>query len=181
MPELDLVIRGGTLVDGTGALPRVADVGILDGRIAQIGQITATAAEEVDAAGLLVAPGWVDVHTHYDGQATWEHKILPSSAMGVTTVVFGNCGVGFAPVRPQDRDTLVRLMEGIEDIPGTALHEGLRWRWEAKSVNSRSLDLRLRTPPGHFFICGSGSIVRRCFPSSQRKRIQVVFESVALR
>jgi N-acyl-D-aspartate/D-glutamate deacylase len=125
----DLVIRNGVLADGTGAPLREADVAISDGRVAGVGTVSGKGAEEIDAAGALVAPGWVDIHTHYDGQATWDPHLFPSSALGVTTVVFGNCGVGFAPVRPADRDRLINLMEGVEDIPGTALHEGLSWEW----------------------------------------------------
>ncbi len=128
--EFDLVIRGGTVADGTGAPLRDADVAIRDGKIVAVGQIDGRGQREIDAAGLLVAPGWVDVHTHYDGQATWDTRLAPSSDHGVTTVVFGNCGVGFAPVRPQEHERLIQLMEGVEDIPGTALHEGLAWNWE---------------------------------------------------
>ena len=125
----DLVIRNGLLADGTGAPLRDADVAIAGGKIVEVGEVSGRGAEEIDAAGALVAPGWVDIHTHYDGQATWDQHLYPSSNNGVTTVVFGNCGVGFAPVRPENRDRLVRLMEGVEDIPGTALHEGLPWTW----------------------------------------------------
>ncbi|HET9630138.1 MAG TPA: amidohydrolase family protein [Novosphingobium sp.] len=131
MSQVDLVFRGGMVVDGTGAAPRRADVAVSEGLIVAVGEVSARGREEVDATGLMVAPGWVDIHTHYDGQATWEERLMPSSNLGATTVVFGNCGVGFAPVRPQDRDRLVVLMEGIEDIPGTALHLGLDWRWES--------------------------------------------------
>ena len=127
----DIVIRGGRIADGTGRAPFVADVAIRDGQIAEVGDVKATGAEEIDAAGLLVTPGWVDIHTHYDGQATWEQRMVPSSLHGTTTVVMGNCGVGFAPVRPTDHDRLIRLMEGVEDIPGTALHAGLKWDWES--------------------------------------------------
>ena len=126
----DLVIRGGTLVDGTGGPERTADVGIADGRIVEVGQIAKGAARsEIDADGALVTPGFVDIHTHYDGQATWDSHLQPSAGHGVTTVVMGNCGVGFAPVKETDHDTLIELMEGVEDIPGAALHEGLPWDW----------------------------------------------------
>ena len=127
----DLVIRGGMVFDGTGGPPRHADIAIEGGRIAQVGQVAARGAEEIDASGLMVTPGWVDIHTHYDGQITWDSRMTPSSTLGATTVVAGNCGVGFAPVRPQDHDTLIRLMEGVEDIPGAALHAGLSWQWES--------------------------------------------------
>jgi N-acyl-D-aspartate/D-glutamate deacylase len=126
---LDLIIRGGTLIDGTGAPRRTADVGIADGKIVEVGRIDGTATNEVDADGALVTPGFVDIHTHYDGQATWAPQLQPSSGHGVTTIVMGNCGVGFAPVKPQDHDQLIELMEGVEDIPGAALHEGLPWDW----------------------------------------------------
>ncbi|GAC1315234.1 MAG: amidohydrolase family protein [Acidimicrobiales bacterium] len=125
----DLVIRGGTVVDGTGRPSRTADVAVRDGRIVEVGRVDGAGATEVDADGALVTPGFVDIHTHYDGQATWDSSLLPSSNHGVTTVVMGNCGVGFAPVRPGDHDQLIELMEGVEDIPGAALHEGLAWDW----------------------------------------------------
>jgi len=131
MAEYDLVVRGGTVADGTGATLRTADVAVRDGRIVEVGRVGGTGTREVDADGALVAPGWVDVHTHYDGQAVWDRQLAPSSCQGVTSVVFGNCGVGFAPVRPDQHDVLVRLMEGVEDIPGAALHEGLSWEWES--------------------------------------------------
>jgi N-acyl-D-aspartate/D-glutamate deacylase len=136
MPSYDLVVRGGTVVDGTGAPPRAADVAVRDGVIVEVGTVAAaddhaeSAARTIDAAGALVTPGFVDIHTHYDGQATWDSHITPSAWHGVTTVVMGNCGVGFAPVRAADHDRLVELMEGVEDIPGAALHEGLSWEWE---------------------------------------------------
>ena len=129
--EHDLVVRGGTVVDGTGAERRAADVAVDDGRITAVGDVAAGGREELDATGLLVTPGWVDVHTHYDGQVTWDPMLTPSSWQGVTTVVMGNCGVGFAPVRPDRHDWLIALMEGVEDIPGTALAEGISWGWES--------------------------------------------------
>ncbi|MBI1197602.1 MAG: amidohydrolase family protein [Phenylobacterium sp.] len=127
----DLVIRGGTVVDGTGAPGFEADVGVRDGRIAAVGRIAGAGAEEIDARGQIVTPGFVDVHTHYDGQATWDERMQPSSWHGVTTVVMGNCGVGFAPCRPGDHDRLIRLMEGVEDIPFPVLADGLPWNWES--------------------------------------------------
>jgi N-acyl-D-aspartate/D-glutamate deacylase len=131
MAQADFVIRNGLVVDGSGRAPIIADVAFKDKQILSVGRFTGDADEEFDATGLVVAPGWVDIHTHFDGQATWESHLTPASRMGCTTVVFGNCGVGFAPVRLQDRNRLIRLMEGIEDIPGTALHEGLDWSWES--------------------------------------------------
>jgi N-acyl-D-aspartate/D-glutamate deacylase len=128
----ELVIKGGTVVDGTGAAPRTADVAVDDGVISEVGRVDATGARRVvDADGLLVAPGWVDVHTHYDGQATWDDVLAPSAWHGVTSVVMGNCGVGFAPAPPDRHEWLIGLMEGVEDIPGTALAEGIQWEWES--------------------------------------------------
>ena len=128
---LDVVVRGGTLVDGTGGPRRTADVGIRGGRIVEIGRVAGRATRELDADGLLVTPGWVDVHTHYDGQVTWDSLLSPSCWHGVTSVVMGNCGVGFAPAATDRHDWLIGLMEGVEDIPGTALAEGIRWEWES--------------------------------------------------
>ncbi len=128
----DLVIRGGTVVDGTGGPSRTADVAVDDGIITAVGDLESAAAQRtIDADGLLVTPGVVDVHTHYDGQVTWDPLVTPSSWHGVTTIVMGNCGVGFAPVRPGSQEWLVQLMEGVEDIPGTALTEGITWGWES--------------------------------------------------
>lgn len=131
MSKFDLVIRGGTVLDGTGADAQRADIAVANGHIAEIGQIQGSAVREISADGALVTPGFVDIHTHYDGQATWANRMSPSSHHGVTTAVMGNCGVGFAPVRPADHDVLIELMEGVEDIPGIALHEGLPWSWES--------------------------------------------------
>jgi N-acyl-D-aspartate/D-glutamate deacylase len=131
MPIHDLLIRGGTVVDGTGGSPYAADVAVTRGRIIAVGKVEGPAQRTVDADGALVTPGFVDVHCHYDGQATWDSQIVPSAWHGVTTVVMGNCGVGFAPVRETDRERLIELMEGVEDIPGSALHEGLEWDWES--------------------------------------------------
>jgi N-acyl-D-aspartate/D-glutamate deacylase len=127
----DLVVRGGLVVDGSGRAPFEADVGVRDGLVAAIGSIAGLATEEIDGRGKIVTPGFVDIHTHYDGQATWEQQMQPSSLHGVTTVVMGNCGVGFAPCKPDDHDRLIRLMEGVEDIPFPVLSEGLRWTWES--------------------------------------------------
>ena len=126
----DLVIRGGTVVDGSGGKPFTADVAVDGGLISLVGKVDAQGREEIDATGLIVTPGFVDVHTHYDGQATWDAEMAPSSWHGVTTVVMGNCGVGFAPARPDRHEWLISLMEGVEDIPGTALAEGMKWDWE---------------------------------------------------
>ncbi len=137
---LDLKVVGGTVVDGTGAAARTADVGIRDGRIVEVGRVTAAATRTLDADGALVTPGFVDLHTHYDGQASWDGALAPSSLHGVTTAVMGSCGVGFAPVHDADHDALVKLMEGVEDIPGTALHEGLTWGWRSYGEYLDALD-----------------------------------------
>jgi N-acyl-D-amino-acid deacylase len=140
---LDTVIRGGTVVDGTGAAPFGADVGIRDGRIVAIGQIAEDAGNEIDAAGAVVTPGFFDLHTHYDGQVTWDDALEPSATNGITTVVVGNCGVGFAPVRPTDHESLIDMMEGVEDIPGSALSVGIPWgRWETFGEYLELLDER---------------------------------------
>jgi N-acyl-D-aspartate/D-glutamate deacylase len=127
----DLKIRNGLVFDGDGAEPLRADIGVRNGRIAEIGACAAGADRTIDAEGAIVTPGFIDLHTHYDGQISWDEEMRPSVNFGVTTVLMGNCGVGFAPVRPRDHDRLIRLMEGVEDIPGTALHEGIRWGWES--------------------------------------------------
>lgn len=134
----DLKITGGTVVDGTGADRFTADVAVKDGKIVEIRRrgpsdppLEGNATETIDATGKIVAPGFVDIHTHYDGQVSWDSVLEPSSNHGVTTVVAGNCGVGFAPVRPGSEEWLIALMEGVEDIPGTALTEGITWGWES--------------------------------------------------
>src|SRR6187397_1432006 len=127
----DLVIRGGTVADGKGGELFEADVAISGGRITEVGKVVAKGKEEIDARGKLVAPGFVDVHTHYDGQVTWSQDITPSSQNGVTTAIMGNCGVGFAPCRPSDHVRLIQLMEGVEDIPEPVLSAGIPWAWES--------------------------------------------------
>ena len=144
MPEFDVVIRGGTVVDGTGGAPRDADVALSGNKIAAIGHIPGAGHEEIDARGKLVTPGFVDIHTHYDAQAVWDSHMAPSSWHGVTTAVMGNCGVGFAPCKPEDRERLVELMEGVEDIPGAVMHEGLTWEWESFGEYLDALDRRGR-------------------------------------
>ena len=136
----DLVIRGGTLVDGSGDAPYQADIAVTDGTILAIGQDLRRGVEEIDARGRIVTPGFVDVHTHYDAQVTWSNRINPSSWNGVTTVMIGNCGVGIAPCKPHQRDKLVELMEGVEDIPEPVLTEGLPWNWETFSDYLDALD-----------------------------------------
>jgi N-acyl-D-aspartate/D-glutamate deacylase len=155
MSTHDLVIRGGTVVDGTGAAPRTADVAVTDGIVTAVGRVDGPAHRTLDADGLLVTPGFVDIHAHYDGQASWDERMIPSSWHGVTTVVAGNCGVGFAPVRPADHQRLIELMEGVEDIPGVVLDEGLSWQWETfpdfmDVIGARrfDIDVALQVPHG---------------------------------
>jgi len=154
MQQYDLVIRGGRIVDGTGADAYVGDVAIDDGLIVDIGDVVGAGREEIDAAGHIVTPGFVDIHTHYDGQAAWSEALSPSSLHGVTTAVMGNCGVGFAPCRVADHDRLIRLMEGVEDIPFPVLTEGLPWNWESfpdylESLSARSFDIDLAAQLPH--------------------------------
>jgi N-acyl-D-aspartate/D-glutamate deacylase len=138
----DIVIRGGTIMDGNGGTPFIGDVAVKDGKIAAVGIVSGNGAEEIDATGLSVTPGFVDIHTHYDGQAMWDSHLAPSSWHGVTTVVMGNCGVGFAPVRKNTQDAVVALMEGVEDLPGPCLNEGLDWTWESFAEYLTALERR---------------------------------------
>lgn len=171
MTAYDVIIRNGLIVDGTGDTPFEADVGVRNGLIADIKPgLEGSANQEFDASGKLVTPGFVDVHTHYDGQATWDTYLQPSSNLGATTVVMGNCGVGFAPCRPADRDCLVELMEGVEEIPGSALAEGLAWNWEsfpeyldALEARSRDIDIAVLLPHGplRVFVMGQRGVERQ--------------------
>jgi N-acyl-D-aspartate/D-glutamate deacylase len=167
--DFDMVVRGGMIVDGSGGQPFRADVAVLNGRIAAVGKITARGREEIDAGGLIVTPGFVDIHTHYDGHATWSQRMGPSSAQGVTTVVTGNCGVGFAPCRPEDRGSLVRLMEGVEDIPEAVMSAGLPWSWQSfpdflDRLEERSFDMDVATQLPHaplrVFVMGQRAVDR---------------------
>lgn len=149
----DIVIRGGLVVDGSGSEGRTADVAIQNGVIAEVGEELGPGKREVDATGKLVTPGWVDMHTHYDAQATWDPFVTPSGWHGCTTVVMGNCGVGFAPCRAEDREWLIDVMEGVEDIPGSALTEGIQWDWEtfpeyldALEKMPRAVDIAAQVP-----------------------------------
>ena len=140
--QYDIVIRGGTIVDGTGNPPYRGDVAILGDRIAAVGEVIGRARQEIDATGMKITPGFVDVHTHYDGQVTWENRLAPSSNHGVTTVVMGNCGVGFAPTRAEDHELVIKLMEGVEDIPEVVMTNGVPWGWETFPEYLDFLDTR---------------------------------------
>lgn len=180
----DLVIRGGTVVDGTGAEKRTADVAIDGDRIVAVAGDVGEGRREIDATGLLVAPGWVDIHTHYDGQATWDTHLTPSGWHGVTTMVMGNCGVGFAPVRPGQQDYLIQLMEGVEDIPGTALAEGIQWNWEsfpeyldALEKMPRAVDVAAQVPHGpvRTFVMGErGAKNEKATPEDIQQMAEIV-------
>ncbi|MCW2495270.1 amidohydrolase family protein [Jatrophihabitans sp.] len=180
MADFDLVIRGGTVVDGTGSAPRTADVAVLEGIVVEVGEIGGRGQREIDATGLVVGPGFVDIHTHYDGQAVWDDRLQPSSWHGVTTVVAGNCGVGFAPVRPADRDRLIELMEGVEDIPGTALHEGLSWSWETfgdyldvLEARPRDVDLATQVPHAALRFWAMGERAAAFEPASKDEIVEM--------
>jgi N-acyl-D-amino-acid deacylase len=185
----DLVIRGGTVADGTGGPLYEADVAVRDGRIADVGVVSGAGAEEIDARGLLVTPGFVDIHTHYDGQITWEDRLAPSSDHGVTTVLMGNCGVGFAPCKPDHRDMLVKLMEGVEDIPEVVMTEGLPWNWESfpeylDALEKREADIDFATQVPHspvrVFAMGARGAAREA-PTAEdlAQMTQIVAEGVA--
>jgi N-acyl-D-aspartate/D-glutamate deacylase len=167
--DYDLVVRGGLIYDGQGGEAFEGDVAVKDGLIVAVGQVSGSGAEEIDARGKIVAPGFVDIHTHYDGQATWESRMQPSSWHGVTTVVMGNCGVGFAPCKPEDHDRLVKLMEGVEDIPFPVLTEGLPWNWESypdylASLEGRHFDVDIGSQLPHaalrVFVMGQRGVDR---------------------
>ena len=167
----DVKITNGTIVDGTGATRFVGDVAVKDGVVVEVSQssLDGDAAETVDATGLLVTPGFVDIHTHYDGQATWDPLLEPSSGHGVTTVVAGNCGVGFAPVRPGDEQWLIALMEGVEDIPGTALTEGIDWGWETFPEYLDALDAPASSASTSACRCRTARCARTRWGSAARR------------
>jgi N-acyl-D-aspartate/D-glutamate deacylase len=180
--NFDLVIRGGNVADGLGGELRELDVGVKQGKIAALGNISTAGLEEIDARGLLVTPGFVDIHTHYDAQAVWDSRLAPSSWHGVTTVVMGNCGVGFAPVRIDDREKLIELMEGVEDIPGAVLHQGLTWNWEsfgeylnALDENPRDVDVCAQLPHGALRVYVMGARAVALEPATEADVAQMRF------
>ena len=172
----DLIIRNGTIIDGTGTPGYVSDIAVDHGRITEIGSGLSFGHREIDASDLLVLPGWVDVHTHYDGQATWDPYLTPSSWHGVTTTVFGNCGVGFAPIRPGTEEYLINLMQGVEDIPGTVLSEGIDFCWESfpqyldvLETMPRVMNIGAQVPHGalRFYVMGERGADHKEVPTSR--------------
>ncbi len=184
----DLVIRGATIVDGTGAPAFTGDVAVKDGVIAEVGPRPGRGRREIRADGALLTPGWVDVHTHYDGQVTWDPYLSPSTHHGVTTAVMGNCGVGFAPVKPDRRDWLISVMEGVEDIPGTVLSEGIEWEWEsfpqyldALDRKPLALDVGAQIPHSALrtYVMGERGLTHdEATPEDIRRMIELVRESL---
>jgi N-acyl-D-aspartate/D-glutamate deacylase len=183
--EYDLVLRNGLIVDGTGREPAEGDVAVKDGRIVATGQVSGRGAEEISARDKIITPGFVDIHTHYDGQVTWENQIKPSSSHGVTTAVFGNCGVGFAPCKPGERELLIRLMEGVEDIPHPVLVEGLPWTWESYPeyldvVGARQFDINVGSYVPHsclrVFVMGERALNLEPATASDREQMAALFK-----
>ena len=188
MSEFDLVIRNGTVIDGSGKAGFKADVGVKAGLIAAVGVISGKGAQEIDATGKIVTPGFVDVHTHYDGQVTWENTLAPSSNHGATTVITGNCGVGFAPCRAADREKLVTVMEGVEDIPEIVMTEGLPWNWEsfpdyldAVAARQFDIDVGVQIPhsPIRVFVMGDRGVNQEASTEADRKQMaDIVTEAI---
>ena len=182
---IDLVIRGGLVVDGGGGEPFIADVGVDDGLIVAVGAVGAKGREEIDAAGKIVTPGFVDIHTHYDGQVSWDHRIKPSSSHGISTIVMGNCGVGFAPCRSDQHDLLISLMEGVEDIPNPVLVEGLPWTWESfpeylDMIAGRDYDVNIAAYLPHaalrVYVMGQRGVDREPATEADLKQMKLLME-----
>ena len=177
----DLVIRGGTIADGLGGELFETDIAISGGRITEVGKVLGQGKEEIDARGKLVTPGFVDVHTHYDGQVTWSQDITPSSQNGVTTAVMGNCSVGFAPCKPADHRRLIELMEGVEDIPEPVLSAGIPWAWESfpeylAAISRRPLGINagflVPLSALRFFVLGGEAAERAARPEEIAKMVE---------
>mgnify|MGYP003113034808 CR=1 FL=1 len=189
MSDYDFVIRNGTIVDGNGSKRFIGDLAIKGDRIAALGDVPGKGREEIDAAGRVVTPGFVDIHTHYDGQATWEQRLVPSSGHGVTTVIAGNCGVGFAPCRAEDRDKLIKVMEGVEDIPEVVMTDGIPWAWETfpeylEFLASRQFDVDIGAMIPHsalrVYVMGERGVNLEASTAADRKQMsQLVREAIA--
>lgn len=180
---LDLKITGGTIVDGSGASPVSGNIGIKNGVITELGRVSTPAKRTVDATGAIVTPGFIDIHTHYDGQAIWDPDLAPSSWHGVTSVMMGNCGVGFAPLRPGQADRLVKLMEGVEEIPGTVLYEGLDWKWETFAdyldrldATPRSINVATQVPhdPVRLYVMGERAATQQSATTDDVARMKSI-------
>ena len=188
MSDATLIIRNGTVIDGSGGAPFEADVAIANGKITQVGKVTGKADREIDAKGQIVTPGFIDPHSHYDAQVTWSGRITPTSWNGVTTTMIGNCGVGFAPCKPEQRDMLVKLMEGVEDIPEVVLTEGLPWNWQSfpeylDTLAARSYDLDVATQVPHaavrVFVMGQrGADLEPSTPADQAAMARIAVEGI---
>ena len=188
MAEFDIVIRGGSIADGEGGALFTADVAIKGGVIAEIGTVAGKGAEEIDARGKLVTPGFVDIHTHYDGQVTWDNHLSPSSGHGVTSLLMGNCGVGFAPCRPDQRETMIDVMEGVEDIPGIVMAEGLPWSWETfpeymDTLETRRMDVDFGAQVPHIpirvYVMGKRGVAREpAKPADIARMAELVKEGI---
>ena len=185
MAKYDLVVRGGTVIDGTGGAPFEADVAVADGRIAVVGKVADAGTEEIDAKGHLVTPGFIDIHTHFDAQVMWDRHLTPSSEHGVTTVLMGNCGVGFAPCKPEHRAVMVDVMDGVEDISAAVLDQGLPWTWQSfpefmDVLETRQADVDFGTfvphVPIRVFVMGDRGIRREPASPTDIKQMAALVE-----